>query len=263
MIFWSSVESLYLLLPLAGLIIGALATMTGSGGGFLFPLALILLFKIPPQIAVATSLVATLPVCITGTIGHYRRGNINFRLALIFGSAAIAGVIAGVFITQSLSEEQLKIGFGFYTIILSAVIFFNGYPKKDKTSGHEPLRSNLKRPGGGSINGFAGGLLSGTFGSSGTMPVLAGLFAMRLPLQTIAGTSMFVALINTSIAVGSHALIGKIDLTLVSLLTAGSLIGAISGPLLLAGLNLKKSNSAIKNTFAFVIFAIGMVLILN
>jgi len=69
MIFHSSFQYCYLWLPLVGFIIGFFASMAGGGGGFFFLPVLILLFKVPAQIAVATSLAATLPICIVGSWG--------------------------------------------------------------------------------------------------------------------------------------------------------------------------------------------------
>jgi uncharacterized protein len=76
-------------LPLIGFLIGMLATITGSGGGLFSPMILIIIFQIPAQIAVATSLAAGVPLSLTGTIGHYRKGNIELRTGLVFGMAGI------------------------------------------------------------------------------------------------------------------------------------------------------------------------------
>ena len=66
MIELSEIEPVYYLLPLVGLLIGLLGTMLGGGGGFFFLPILTLLFGVPAQTAVITSLVATLPICIVG-----------------------------------------------------------------------------------------------------------------------------------------------------------------------------------------------------
>ena len=61
MIFHSAFEYVYLWLPLIGFIVGFLGSLTGGGGGFIFIPLLTILFKVPPQIAIASSLAATLP----------------------------------------------------------------------------------------------------------------------------------------------------------------------------------------------------------
>lgn len=57
---------------------------------------------------------------------------------------------------------------------------------------------------------------------------------MRIPFKMVIGTSLLAVLVNTIFAVGAHFIVGKIDLTLVIFLTAGSTLGAIIGPRLLA-----------------------------
>ncbi|MFW5756140.1 MAG: sulfite exporter TauE/SafE family protein, partial [Tangfeifania sp.] len=104
MFFYSEFQQSYYWLPLIGFTIGVLASMIGSGGGFFFPLILILIFGTPAQVAVATSLAASLPLCLSGTIGHYRKKNIHLRLGLIFGIAGILGAVGGTWITRVLSS---------------------------------------------------------------------------------------------------------------------------------------------------------------
>ena len=93
MIFHSSFEYYYLWLPLIGFMIGFIGSLLGGGGGFFFIPVLTLIFNVPAQIAVATSLAATLPIGIIGSFGHYRNDNINIRLGLAFALAGILGAI--------------------------------------------------------------------------------------------------------------------------------------------------------------------------
>lgn len=265
MLFYSEFQQSYLWLPLVGLIVGLLASMIGSGGGFFFPLVLILLFQTPAQIAVATSLAATLPLCIVGSLGHYRRGNIHFRLVIVFGIAGILGAITGTAITRLLAPEQLKTSFGIYSILLALLIIINSLKgKRNKTKENETTgKISSAKITGGTAYGFSGGIISGAFGTSGAAPVLAGLVALRTPIRLVAGTSLLVVLINTVSALAGHFLIGEIDMTLVLFLTAGTVIGAFAGPRLLAGITLAKSEYHIRQLFAFIMIVLGIILIIS
>lgn len=110
---------------------------------------------------------------------------------------------------------------------------------------------------------MAAGLITGTFGTSGTAPILAGLFSMRIPFKMVIGTSLLAVLVNTIFAVGAHFIVGKIDLTLVIFLTAGSTLGAIIGPRLLAKIQIDKSESKAKYAYAIIMVAIGILMILG
>ncbi|MGM0622331.1 MAG: sulfite exporter TauE/SafE family protein [Bacteroidota bacterium] len=262
MLFYSAFQESYIWLPFIGLIVGVLATMIGSGGGLFFPLILILLFQVPAHIAVATSLAASLPLGIAGSIGHYRKKNIHFQLALLFGIAGIIGAVSGTLITRLLNSEQLKIAFGIYSILLAIIIFLNSRKqKKADTSSETSKKLNRIKISKGSVFGFAGGIISGTFGTSGAAPVLAGLIALHTPIKLVIGTSLFVVLVNTFSAFAGHFLVGEIDLTLVLFLTMGTIAGALIGPHLLSKINLEKYETGIKKIFVIIILISGIVLI--
>jgi uncharacterized protein len=263
MIFHSSFQFSYLWLPLIGLLVGLAGSMIGGGGGFVFPPALILFFKVPAHIAITTSLAATLPICLLGAAGHYRNGNLDVSTGLTFGIAGIAGALSGTIITGLLSPEQLKDIFGVYIISIALLMMFNNHKDKKKTERkHYQKKHVVKRVSAGSFYGFAGGIVSGIFGTSGTAPVLAGLFAIKLPVKLIAGTSLLVIFINTVSALTGHLFLGVIDLTLVLFLTIGTIIGALTGPRLTLGMNLGKREVFLREFFVFLILAFGIIMIM-
>lgn len=264
MIFYSAFDHSYLWLPLIGFIVGLLGSMIGGGGGFVFPPTLIVLFKVPAHVAVATSLAATLPICLMGTMGHYRNGNLDINTGIIFGIAGIFGAITGTFITIRLTSNQLQTIFGIYTILLAVMLMVNNYrDKKTKQSTRNNIRQFLGIIPKGSFYGFTGGMISGTFGTSGTAPVLTGLLVRKLPVKLIAGTSLMVIFINTLSALTGHLVLGIIDLTLVWLLTAGTVIGAFSGPKLTVRMNLPGKESSIRHIFVYVLLVFGILVLIT
>lgn len=265
MLFYSELQQSYIWLPLIGFTIGALGAMLGSGGGFFFPIILILFFNVPAQIAVATSLAASVPLSLAGSTGHYQKRQIHFRMGAIFVAGGIAGAMAGTTLTRLLSPETLRTIFGLYAIVLAMLILrnaFNSYHQTKKQENTEPFVDNDRRTISGVAYGFAGGAVSGTFGTGGAAPVLAGLLALKLPVRLIAGTSLMVVMINTISALLGHSVVGHIDLTLVLLLTMGSVFGAWAGANLQAKVRPEKWEKQIKFVFVFIILASGVMLIL-
>ena len=63
MISYSAFEYVYLWFPIIGLIVGFLGSFTGGGGGFIYIPLLTILFGLPAQVAISSSLAATLPIC--------------------------------------------------------------------------------------------------------------------------------------------------------------------------------------------------------
>jgi hypothetical protein len=265
MIYHSQVEPIYFLLPLAGLIIGLFGSILGGGGGFFFLPVLTLLIGIPAPTAVTTSLVATLPVCFVGSLGHYRKNNIDFRTAAVFALAGIAGAFIGAGIINRISTSQLKVSFGAYSVFIALNIAFSTWRKTRAGRGGAKQQNNsgMAKITKGSLFGLLAGIITGTFGTSGTAPVLAGLFSMNIPFKLVMGTSLIIVLANTIFAASAHFLVGKADLTLVAFLTAGSLIGSLLGPQILSKLKTDQSENKIKYLYALAIFIIGVSMIIG
>lgn len=263
MIFHSSFEYIYLWLPLIGFIIGLWGSMMGGGGGFFFIPILTVLFNVPAQISVATSLAATLPICIIGTFGHSRKGNIDVRVGMTFAFAGILGALAGAKLTSLMTAGQLKISFGIYSILIALLMLIGNWrEKRDEANGiMKTNRSMSLKITSGSFFGFLSGVITGTFGTSGTAPVQAGLFAMRMPIKLVVGTSLMVSTVNNFSALGGHFLVGEIDLTLVYFLTAGAIIGALLGPKLLADVKIGRAEGPIRIWYALGMIAFGIIMI--
>ncbi len=265
MIFHSLIEPVYFLLPFAGFIIGLFGTMFGGGGGFFFLPLLTLLVGVPAQIAVITSLVATLPICVVGSFGHYRKSNIDLRIAAKFAVAGLAGAFTGAAIAERINADQLKMSFGIYSIFIALNMVFSTWQKNRHTKNisEQPNDSRLITTVKSSFFGLLAGAITGTFGTSGTAPVLSGLFSMHIPLKIVIGTSLLIVLANTFFAVGAHFIIGKIDLTLVYFLTAGSALGAIAGPKLLAKTKTEPSEGMLKYWYALTMVVIGVLMMIS
>ena len=263
MAFFSHIEPIYFLLPLAGLLVGLFGTMLGGGGGFFFLPLLTLLVGVPTQTAVITSLMATLPICIIGTLGHSKKSNIDFKTGFLFSVAGIIGAFLGAWIVQMISPGQLKSSFGIYSVLIAFNIV-QGTKRKNLARNHNgEVPKGVAKKVKGSFYGFFGGLITGTFGTSGTAPVIAGLFSLHIPLKLVVGTSLLVVLVNTVFAIGAHFLVGSIDLTLVLFLTAGSAIGALLGPKILSKINVGNSENKVRYLYAMIMAAIGILMIVG
>lgn len=264
MIEFSEIQNIYFLLPLLGLVIGLLGTMTGGGGGFFFIPILTLIIGVPAQTAVTTSLAATLPICIVGSFGHYSKNNIDFRVAVLFMITGIAGAFIGAGITSRISDLAIKTAFGVYSILIALNMFINARKNADESNNERSVIASVSlKKVKGSFFGFTAGLITGTFGTSGTAPVLAGLFSIRIPFKMVIGTSLLVVLVNTIFATGAHLLVGKIDLTLVCFLTAGSTIGALLGPKLIHTIQLNNSENKVRYWYAAIMVIFGILMIVK
>lgn len=264
MVFPSGFDTIYYWLPIIGLITGFVSPLVGGGGSFIFLPVLLLFFDIPVAIAVPTALAASIPVCVTGSLANYRNKFIDKKMLLIFTASGIIGALIGAELTGFLESNQLKVIFGVYSVLIGSYLFITEYfHKRSIKAGNEikvmPEGQKITR---GSFFGVLAGMISGTFGTAGTAPILAGMIAVRIPLKVVAGTALAVSAINTATAFGMHFLVGEINFTLVSLLTAGSVIGALTGAAVLKNVKIRKSDGNIKFVFAAVMFVSGILIII-
>ena len=124
------------LLVLLGFAAGVLAGLFGVGGGLLFVPALVLVGGLSQVEAEATSLLAILPTVAAATWRQWRYGNVRWRIALLLGLGAVAGVEAGVRVAQSLPEEHLRRLFALLVFAVAAQIAWRyrhkpAYPPPD------------------------------------------------------------------------------------------------------------------------------------
>jgi uncharacterized protein len=107
---------------LLGVLAGVLSGLFGIGGGVLFVPTLTLVLGLTQLHAEATSLLAILPTAVAGTWQQRRYGNVRWRVALVIGLAAIAGVEGGVQIAEALPQHALRRLFAVLMLAVAAQV---------------------------------------------------------------------------------------------------------------------------------------------
>jgi uncharacterized membrane protein YfcA len=266
MIFHSSFENAYLWLPLIGFLVGLISTLIGGGGGgFFFIPILVLLFGVPAHVAITTSIAATLPICLVGSIGCYRNGHVNLRVGLLMSAGGILGALAGAGFTSLITHQQLILLYGLYSVVLSVIVLIGiRREKRDKANGVDnSTDTRLQEFAKSTSYGFLAGVITASSGTTGATPVQAGLFAMRKPVKVVIGTSLVVVMVNTASSLGAHFLVGQIDLTLVAFLTAGTVAGALIGPKVIKGARIEHVDGPIRFWFAISMILFGIAIIVS
>ncbi len=186
-----------------GLIVGFI----GVGGAGVAVALLTGVFGLPAHTAIGTAIAAMLFVTLTGSVSHYREGNVSYRLGLVVGLAGAAGAVLGADSSQGVPDEVLKVAAGLALWSLAVLVFFrsritNGVIiRSDAMLDDEPSRS--KREWAAGIGMGATGGAAAAFLGIGMAPLLQlGLLTIhRLPLRQTVGTAMM-ALVFISAAGG-------------------------------------------------------------
>jgi len=253
----------YLWLPFVGLAIGILVTMFGGGGGFFYVPILTLLFHVPTQIAAATSLAATIPTVVVGSLEHYRKGNIDLRVGIIFGVAGLAGAFGGAYLSDLISSSLLQKLFGVYAIVLTIPMALTSR-KRFKGQGNvdtQPKPITTIKVILSIFFGVISGIMAGLFGTSGTATIVAGLYILDLPVTMVVGTSVLVVLFNALSGFVGHLLVGQFDLSLFLFLGIGAVLGAFVGPKLLAKINVQTLEKVYGVLFTLLVVGFGLIML--
>ncbi len=252
-------------LPLLGFLIGVFVTMFGGGGGFFYVPILTLLFKIPTQLAVATSLASIIPTTIAGTIGHYRKGNLNLPIGAVFGVGGLAGAFAGAYLSTLISSALLGKLFGALMIALTVPMVLRSRRKGAETKADKEKERAFTAPRAlvSVLFGLLSGIMAGLFGVSGTAPVISGLYLLGLPATVVVGTSVFVLFFNALSGLAGHLMLGRLNLTLLICLGGGATAGALAGPTFLACINVRTLEKVYAVFFPILVVGLGIAVILK
>ncbi len=105
---------------LMGLVGGIVGGLLGVGGGVLFVPALAI-FQDQTQLeAEATSLLAIVPVAMMAAWRQHGYGNVRVRDGLIVGALSPVGVLAGVGLSNAVSQRGLELSFAALMLFFAA-----------------------------------------------------------------------------------------------------------------------------------------------
>ena len=226
------------LVVLVGFLVGALIGLTGLGGGVVLLPLLILGLHVAPLVAVGSGAVFSALTKIGGAVVHWRRGNVDWRLAAAMALGSVPGALAGVRLLALLRarygegvNEILTTLIGALLIVIPLLMLFQ---KRLEERGGSRLRDLLPgwihRYHGAVATGLIGGILVGatSVGSGSVIMILLLLFYRRRP-AVLVGTDIFHAVILTGVAGLAHLGLGTVDFRLVGWLVVGSVPGVLLG----------------------------------
>jgi uncharacterized membrane protein YfcA len=210
-----------------GAVIGVCLGLLGGGGSILTVPIFVFVLGFSPKDAIAMSLAVVGATSLVGTVGHWRAGNVNLRVAAVFGSVAMVGTYAGARLAVRLSGPTQLAIFALVMATAAAFMFRQRAPSTVAQPSATPARHRAMALL--VAEGLAVGLLTGVVGVGGGFLIVPALVLLALPMREAVGTSL--AIIATNCVVGFYGYFGhvSIDWRAVALVTAGTIPGTFLG----------------------------------
>jgi uncharacterized membrane protein YfcA len=242
---------------LLAVMVGLSLGMLGGGGSVLTVPIFVYAGGFAAKTAVAMSLPVVGATSLVGAFLRARSGDIDLRVALVFGGVAMAGAYAGARLGVLLPGDlQLSI---LAAVMLAAAIamFRRGAPRSDS----EPVTAVESIAVPRLVLAALGvGLLTGVVGIGGGFLVVPALvLLMRVPMKRAIGTSLLVISMNA--AAGVLGYVGRVDMAWGYV--AGFTLAAIAG--ILAGTRLVRvvPTRALTRGFAVLLALVAIFLVLE
>jgi uncharacterized membrane protein YfcA len=223
------------LYPWAGLAVGFLMGLTGIGAGSVMTPLLIIVFQMPPTVAVHLSLVYASVTKVFGAWAHMRAGNVDFPLVRRMAIGSIPGVLLGsalvaygVVAHPERIQALLRHGIGWALLLAAVTVLARPWWQGRPAVGW--LRTQAVRWRLGPVVCFGVGLLVGvTSIGSGSMFTPLLVHGTSLPSRRIVGTVLVHALLITAVGAAFHSWITPLHGKALVLILLGSLPGVLLG----------------------------------
>ncbi len=239
-----------------GTVVGFMSGLFGVGGGFLMT-PLLIFAGVPPAIAVGTQSNQLVGASVSGVIGYWRKGSVDFAMGILLLLGGLVGSGLGVWlfnVLQRLGQIDLVISL-FYVFVLGAVgslmlaeslraIIRQRRPGAKRRRLHQhnwlhrlPFKMRFHRSRlyisalAPLIIGLAGGVIVAIMGvGGGFFMVPAMIYVIGMPTAMVPGTSLFqIVFVTGAVTVMQAVTNGTVDLMLALLLLVGGTLGAQFG----------------------------------
>ncbi|MFM7200736.1 MAG: sulfite exporter TauE/SafE family protein [Myxococcota bacterium] len=234
------------------LLIGLSLGLIGGGGSILTVPIFVYVFHFDPKVAIAMSLAVVGTTSLVGAFGHWRAGNVNLKIALLFGSVAMVGTYVGARLATFFSGSAQLMLFAVVMLASAAAMLRDKQAEPAAPQeGEAPAPLNYPLI---AAEGLAVGALTGLVGVGGGFLVVPALVLLgKVPMKQAIGTSLVVIALKS--AAGFIGYLGQVqvDWTFMAIFTGLASIGIFLGTYLVRFV----SASALKRGFAIFLLVMG------
>ena len=262
-----------------GALIGLSLGLLGGGGSILTVPIFVYVLGFGAKEAIALSLAVVGATSLFGAVAHGREGNVNVRVALVFGAFAMAGTYGGARLAVFFSgTAQLLL---FAAVMLVAAVFMfrkSGVAVGPGAIPSSGVGSERDGPGGGGVlevgpgakewgwgrvamigvEGIGVGVLTGLVGVGGGFLIVPALVLLGgLDMKHAVGTSLLVIALKSG--AGFYGYLGQVEVPwgFLAGFTAVSVVGIVTGTRLVRHVG----QGALRRAFAVFLVVMGVFII--
>lgn len=245
---------------LAGLATGIVLGIFGSGGSIITTPALIYLLQVEPKSAIAMSLGIVAIAATLTALQHWRKGNVNVRVTLVFGAFGVVGTYAGARLGV-ITPVAWQLGIFAVVMYAAAWRMLRPAPIAPQSVGAAAVMgAEQVHLGHVALHGVAVGVLTGVVGVGGGFLIVPALVLLsRLPMKQAVGTSLAIVAVKSYAGFAGYAGAVPIDYALMGLFTAVAIAGSFVGTHFAARI----SGEALKRGFAIFLMLVATYILLK
>ena len=210
-----------------GAVVGLVVGFTAIGKGLLGTPGLIVIFGMDAVTAVGTMAVAGVVMMAAGAYTHYRAGNVQMQIALLFSATAVPASYVAASVARRINEVVPLKSVIAVLIVLSVVLLFYRYVILRPSP--TPLNVTRAHLIASPFLGLLLGLLMGATSISGSVIVIAFILLLKLPSPQAIGTAAAVSMVSLAMASVAHLQGGNVDWLVLVGLVPGVLLGSVVG----------------------------------
>ena len=238
----------YLLATLIGFSLGIM----GGGGSILTVPILVYVLKMDAKLSIAMSLAIVGTTSLVGVFNHFRAGNVNLKVAAIFGPIAMVGTFLGAKISKLMSGEAQLILFAI--IMLMASYFMIKGRKEVEADDNDYKEKKLNIPLLGA-QAICVGIITGLVGVGGGFMIVPALVLLTgLSMKMAVGTSLFIIALNSFSGFAGYLGMFEFNWGFLAKFSGASIFGILVGSQLVQFI----SQRVLKKSFGVFLILMGL-----
>ncbi len=214
-------------------LIGLSLGLLGGGGSILTVPILVYVLGFGAKESIAMGLAVVGVTSLFGAMGHWRKGNLQFRAALIFGTVAMAGTYAGARLSVFISGAAQLLLFAAVMLVAAFFMFRNGRKeaalaaRKEDAHVPEPHKASFPVMAAAALG--VGGLTGLVGVGGGFLIVPALVLLVGLPMKQAVGTSLLVIALNSFVGFAGYLGHVEVPWSYLGIFTAIAVAGIFAG----------------------------------